>query len=89
MKKKTIEKIAVRAGKGFTSFISNEGMNDIFKIIKLFDDILIDRVTEAVKHEIEKQDGGFLRVFLAPLATLLDQPVISSIAKCKNIRGVT
>ena len=53
-KKKIFFKIAVRAGKGFTSFISCEGMNDIFKIIKSFDDILIDRVTEAVKYEIEK-----------------------------------
>ena len=53
-KKKIFFKIAVRAGKGFTSFISSEGMNDIFKIIKSFDDILIDRVTEAVKYEIEK-----------------------------------
>ena len=32
--RKTIRKIAVRAGKGFTSFILNQGMNDIIKIIK-------------------------------------------------------
>ena len=32
--RKISEKVAVRAGKAFTLFISNEGMNDIMKIIK-------------------------------------------------------
>ena len=34
----------MRAGKGFTLFISNEGMNDIMKIIKSLEDlhVLID-----------------------------------------------
>ena len=47
---------AVRAGKGFTLFISNEDMNDIIKIIKSLEDsgVLIDGVTETVKHEIKK-----------------------------------
>ena len=33
-------------------------MNDIIKIIKLLEDsgVLIDGVTETVKHEIEKQE---------------------------------
>ena len=61
---------AVRAGKGFTLFISNENMNDIIKIIKSLEDsvVLIDGVTETVKHEIEKQEGRFLGSMLAPLA---------------------
>ena len=44
------------AGKEFNLFISNEEMNDIIKIIKSLEDlgILIDRVTEAVKHEMKK-----------------------------------
>ena len=43
----------VRAGKGFTSFISNVDMNDIIKNIKSLKDsgVLIDGVTETVKHE--------------------------------------
>ena len=47
---------AVRAGKGFTLFISNEDMNDIIKIIKSLEDsgVLIDGVTETVKHEKKK-----------------------------------
>ena len=37
-------------------------MNDIIKIIKSLEDsgVLIDGVTETVKHETKKQEGGFL-----------------------------
>ena len=47
---------AVRAGRGFTLFISNEDMNDITEIKKLLEDsgVLIDGVTETVKHEVKK-----------------------------------
>ena len=47
---------AVKVGKKFTLFISNEDMNDILKIIKSLEGlgVLIDRVTETVKHEIKK-----------------------------------
>ena len=43
--------------------------------------VLIDGVTETVKHEIKRQDGGFLGALLAPLGASLVQPVISSIVK--------
>ena len=45
---------AVRPGKAFTLFMSNEDMNDVFKIIKSLEDsgVLIDVVTETVKDEI-------------------------------------
>ena len=54
--KKKIGKGAVKAGKGFTLFISNEDMNDIIKIIKSLEDsgVLIDGVTETVKQKIKK-----------------------------------
>ena len=41
--------------------ISNKDMNNITKIIKSLEDldVEIDGVTEAVKHEIKKQEGGF------------------------------
>ena len=54
--RKTSGKGAVRGGKGFTLFISNEDMNDIIKIIQSLEDlgVSIDRVTETVKHEIKK-----------------------------------
>ena len=58
---------AVRAGKGFTLFISNE---DIIKIVKSLEDsqLLIDGVTEVVKHEIKNQEGGFHAGLLGHLA---------------------
>ena len=45
---------AVRGGKGFTLYISNEDMNDIIKIIKSLENlvVLINGVNETVKHEI-------------------------------------
>ena len=76
------------AGKGFTLFLSNENMNDIIKIMKSLKDlgVLIHGVTEAVKHEIKKQEGRFLGAVLASLAASLVQPMISSIIKdiCKR-----
>ena len=77
---------AVRAGKGFTLFISNEDTNDIIKIIKSLEDsgVLLDRVTETVKHEIKKQEYGFLGALLAPIAASLVQTVISSVVKGIN-----
>ena len=64
-------------------FISNEDMNDIIKIIKSLQDssVLIDGVTEPVKHEIKRQEGRFLGALLAPLAASLVQPVSSSVVK--------
>ena len=81
---------AVKARKGFTLFILNEDLNDIIKIIKSLEgsDLLIDGVTETVKYETKKQEGGFLGALLAPLATSLVHSVISSVAKGISGRGV-
>ena len=53
--RKISEKGAVRVGKGFTLFISNEDVNDIIKIIKSLEgsNALIDGINETVKHEIK------------------------------------
>ena len=90
LERKTSGKAAVRAGKEFNLFISNEDMNDIIKIIKSLEDsnVLIDGITETVKHEIKKQEGKFLTALSAPLAALLVQPVISSVVKGISGRGV-
>ena len=50
-------------------FILNENVDDIVKIIKSLEDlgVLTDSVTETVKHEIKKQEGGFVCAVLAPL----------------------
>ena len=56
MTEKIREKEAIRAGKGFTLFISNEDVNGIINIIKSLQDssVLVDGVTETVKKEIKK-----------------------------------
>ena len=45
----------MRARKGFILYILNEDMNDIIKTIKASEDsdVLIDGLTETVKHEIK------------------------------------
>ena len=65
-------------------------MNGIIEIVKPLEDsaVLIDGVTEKIKHEIKKQGGGFLGALLAPLAASILQPVISSVVKGISGRGV-
>ena len=65
-------------------------MNDIIKIIKSLEDlgVLIDGITETIKHETKKQEGRFLGALLAPQAASLVQPVISSVVKGIRERGV-
>ena len=65
-------------------------MNNIIKTIKLLEDlnVLIDGITKTVKHDIRKQEGGFLPALLAPLAASLVQPVISSVVKGIRGRGI-
>ena len=60
------------------------------KIIESFEDsgVLIDGLTRTVKHEIKKQEGAFTGAFLALLDASLVKPVISSIVKGINGRGV-
>ena len=62
-------------------------MNNIVKIIKSLEDsgVLIDGVTETVKDEIKKQEGGF---YGALLTVSLVQPVSSSVVKGISWRGV-
>ena len=83
-------KWAVRAIKGLTLFISNEDVNNIINIIKSLEDsgVLINGVTETVKHEIRKQEGEFLEALLATLSASLVQPVISSVVKVISGKGV-
>ena len=58
-------------------------MNDIIKIIKSLEvsNVLIDDITETVKHEIKNQESRFLPALLAHLAASLVQLVISSAVK--------
>ena len=43
---------------------------------------------ETVKHEIKKRESGFLEALLSLLATSIVQPVISSVVKGINGRGI-
>ena len=78
-----MEKGAVRTEEGFTLFFSNKDLSEIIKIIKLLynSNLLIDGITETVKHEIKKQEDRFLPALLAPFTASLVEPVISSVVK--------
>ena len=43
--------------------------------------VLIDGLNETVKHEIKKQEVGFLGVLLTPLAASFIKPVISLVVR--------
>ena len=59
----------MRAGKGINLVISKEDMNKIIRIIKSLKylDVIIDRVSETVKHQMKKQEGEFLGMWLGTL----------------------
>ena len=78
---------AVRAGKGFNLFISNEDINDVIKIIKSLENSG-KGVIETVKNEIKAQEGRFLGALLAPLTVSSMQPVISSVVKSISGREI-
>ena len=63
---------------------------NIIKIIKSLEEsgLYIDGVTETVKDEIIKQEGGFVGALLPPLVASLVQPVISSVVKGISGRGI-
>ena len=62
-------------------------MSDITKVIKSLENLglWIDGVTETVKYETKKEEGGFLGALLAPSVV---KPVISSALKSISGRGV-
>ena len=64
----------MRARKGFILYILNEDMNDIIKTTKALEDsdVLIDGLTETVKHEIKHQ-GIFPGALLALLSPSIQQ----------------
>ena len=81
MKNKITGQGAVRAGRRFSLFISNEDMDGIIKIVDSLEKsgLLIDVASETVKHEIKRQEGGFLPARMAPMAASLIVPIASSL----------
>ena len=53
--------------------ISNEELNDIMKIVKSLGEpgLLIKKVSETIKNEAKKQNGGFLGMILETLGASL------------------
>ena len=56
-----------------TLTISNEEINDIIKIVQVFEDsnILLKRITKTIKNETKEQKGGFLSMLLDTLGASL------------------
>ena len=57
----------------FNNLISNDGINDIMKIVKTFEQsgLLIKGVSKTIKKEAKEQKGGFLRMLLGTLGASL------------------
>ena len=62
-------------------FISNDDLDDIIKIVESLETsgLLIDRVSETVKHEIKKEESGFFPTKMTPMAVSLVAPMVSSL----------
>ena len=94
LERKISGKGIVWAGKGFAFLISNEGIDDIIKIVETLDKsgILSDAATEIVKQEIKKQEGEFLGAMMAHMAVSLIAPTVSSLiqpAASLSINAIT
>ena len=70
-----------------TLIISNDGMDDILKIVKSLEDsrVLLKGFSETIQHEAKEQRGGFLSMLLGTLGASLLGDVLS---KSLSGRGV-
>ena len=68
-----IHKKILRSGGHTTLIISNNEIEDLFKIVKSLEDsdLLLKGVTESVQNEIKEQKGGFLSMLLGTLGASL------------------
>ena len=62
-----------------TLIISNDEMEDILKIVKSLEDsgILLEGVSETIKHEAKERKGGFLSMLLETLGASLLGNILS------------
>ena len=61
-------------GSGTTTLIiSNDGMEDITKIVQAIEDsgLLLEGVSETIQNEVKEQKGGFLSMVLGTLGASL------------------
>ena len=73
-----------------TLAFSNEGLHDIMKIIKSFEEsgLFMNGVSEIVKTEVKKQKGGFLRMSAATFGASLLGIILTGKRLVKNGDGV-
>ena len=67
-------------GSGTTTLIiSNDEMDDIFKIVKSLEDsnVLLKGVRETIQHEAKEQRGGYLSMLLGTLGASLLGDILS------------
>ena len=81
--RKISEQGAVRAGKAFTLFVSNEDMDDIIKIVNSLEKsgLLIDGATDTIKNEASKEEGRYIAAIVPLMNAALVQLLISSVVK--------
>ena len=75
-------------GSGVTTLIiSNDEMNDIFKIVKSLEDsgLLLKGVNETIQHEAKEQRGGFLSMLLGTLSASLLGDILSKSLSGKGV----
>ena len=71
-----------------TLIISNKEMNDIMKIVKSLEEIvlLINLVRKAIKNEAKEQKGGFLGMLLGTLRTNLVGNLSTGKGKIEHVK---
>ena len=74
-----------RAEKRNHLIISNEDMNNIFKVIKTLENLglLIGGTSKIVKHEIKKQEDGFLGMLLGTLDASIVENILTGKGKTR------
>ena len=78
-----ISKKILGSGNHTTLVISNDDIQDLFKIVKSSEDsgVLLDGITETVKNKVKEQKGGFLTMLLGTLgASLLGDLFIKNLS---------
>ena len=85
-----LKKILGSGHNNTTLIISNDEMDDIFKIVKSLEDsvVLLNGVGETIKNEAKEQRGGFLSMLLGTLgASLLGDLLTKNLSGKGTIRA--
>ena len=87
-----MNKKVLRSGNTATLIVSNNGIEDIIKIVKSLEDsgLLWKGVTQTISNEVKEQKEGFLSMLLGTLgASLLGNSLAGNgIIRTVKIRGI-